>query len=151
VENCKREEPWAATSKKSTMVMEEYRIDLRAIFSKKTSISDYKKSHRMFSHKTRIVELIADQREEQHLDTQWCLCSWWSLRMTLEPKAQALIKQSVSQNCGKCLQRWRRTHHRSLWGHGQSMVPSGSSDFFAFGYGPWPNPLGLRGEQNLGL
>jgi len=41
MENPNRKKQWTAPSKESTIVMEKYKIDLRAIFPKKRSISDY--------------------------------------------------------------------------------------------------------------
>ena len=42
VENPKQEKPRAVTSKKSTMVMKEYRFGLRVMCPNKRSTSDYK-------------------------------------------------------------------------------------------------------------
>ena len=64
MKNPKREKLRATMSKESTMVMGEYIIDIRAMCPKKRLMNDYKITQTL-SYKTRIVELIVDQKEEQ--------------------------------------------------------------------------------------
>ena len=52
-------------SNESTVVMGEYIIDLRVMCPGRDQLLTTK-SLRMFSHKTRIVQLLAYQNEEQH-------------------------------------------------------------------------------------